>query len=92
MDRYFKNKIEFAERKKDDGMKKLKYFLLALIASSSNLIALAQTDPANVQMADTMRSNGKIYVVVAVILTILAGLVLYIVRLDKKISRLEKEK
>jgi len=92
MDRYFKNKTEFAERKKDDGMKKLKYFLLALIAGSSNLIVLAQTDPDSVQMADTMRSNGKIYVVIAVILTILAGLVLYIVRLDKKISRLEKEK
>ena len=73
-------------------MKKLKYFLLALIASVSHQFVVAQTDPANVQMADTMRSNGKIYVVVAVILTILAGLVLYIVRLDKKISRLEKEK
>ena len=92
MDRYVENKTEFAERKKDDGMKKLKYFLLTLIAGSSNLIVLAQPDPANVQMADTMRSNGKIYVVVAVILTILAGLVLYIVRLDRKISRLEKEK
>ena len=92
VDRYVKNKTEFAKGKKDDGMKKIKCFLLALIASSSNLIAVAQTDPANVQMADTMRSNGKIYVVVAVILTILAGLVLYIVRLDKKISRLEKEK
>ena len=92
MDRYVKNKTEFAKGKKDDSMKKIKYFLLTLIANSSNLIAVAQTDPSNVQMADTMRSNGKIYVVVAVILTILAGLVLYIVRLDKKISRLEKEK
>jgi CcmD family protein len=92
MDCDFKNKIEFAERKKDDGMKKLKYLLLALFTSGINLLAAAQTDPANVQMADTMRSNGKIYVVIAVILTILAGLVLYIVRLDRKISRLEKEK
>ncbi|HVT86843.1 MAG TPA: hypothetical protein VHD35_16675 [Chitinophagaceae bacterium] len=44
-----------------------------------------------VQMADTMRSNGRIFVVVAVMLTILIGLVLYIVRLDRKISKLEKE-
>ena len=44
-----------------------------------------------VEMADTMRSNGRIYVVVAVMLTILIGLILYIVRLDKKISKLEKE-
>jgi len=38
-----------------------------------------------------MRSNGRIYVVVAVMLTILAGLILYVVRLDKKITKLEKE-
>lgn len=44
-----------------------------------------------VEMADIMRSNGRIYVVVAVMLTILIGLILYIVRLDKKISKLEKE-
>ena len=44
-----------------------------------------------VEMADTMRSNGRIYVVVAVMLTILIGLILYIVRLDKKISKMEKE-
>jgi hypothetical protein len=46
----------------------------------------------DVKMADTMRENGKIYVVIAVMLTILAGLVLYLVRLDRKISKLEKNK
>ena len=45
-----------------------------------------------VEMADVMKENGKIYVVIAVILTILAGLVLYLVRLDRKISKLEKIK
>lgn len=43
------------------------------------------------EMADLMRSNGRIYVVVAVMLTILIGLVLYMVRVDRKISKLEKE-
>ncbi len=43
-----------------------------------------------VEMADKMRSDGKIYVVIAVILTILTGLILYLVRLDRKISRLEQ--
>ena len=42
------------------------------------------------QMADLMRSNGKIYVVIVVMLTILAGLIIYMVRLDRKIGRLEK--
>lgn len=46
----------------------------------------------DVKMADEMKENGKIYVVIAVILTILAGLVLYLVRLDRKISKLEKNK
>jgi len=44
------------------------------------------------KMADMMKENGKIYVVIAVMLTILAGLVLYLIRLDRKISRLEKNK
>lgn len=39
----------------------------------------------------TMRSNGMIYVVVAVVVTILIGLILYVFRLDRKISKLEKE-
>ncbi|HMK17367.1 MAG TPA: hypothetical protein VK492_04150 [Chitinophagaceae bacterium] len=46
----------------------------------------------DVKMADIMKENGKIYVVIAVMLTILAGLVLYLIRLDRKISKLEKNK
>lgn len=42
--------------------------------------------------ADAMRGNGKIYVVVAVCLTILIGLFIYVFLLDRKISRLEKGK
>ena len=47
-------------------------------------------DKEVVEMADKMRADGKIYVVVAVILTILSGLILYLVRLDRKISKLEQ--
>jgi hypothetical protein len=46
--------------------------------------------PNDVQLADTMRSNGKIYVVVAVIVTIFAGIILYLIRLDRKLTKLEK--
>ncbi len=45
-----------------------------------------------VEMADTMRSNGKIYVVVVVCLTILIGLFIYVFALDRKMTRLEKNK
>ncbi len=44
-----------------------------------------------VEMADTMRSNGKIYVVVGIILIILVGLIGYLFLMDRKINRLEKE-
>jgi hypothetical protein len=39
-----------------------------------------------------MRSEGKIYVVMVVVITILAGLILYVARLDQKLSKLEKGK
>jgi capsular polysaccharide biosynthesis protein len=51
--------------------------------------AYAQTD--EVPMADTMRSNGKIYVVLAIVLVILSGIIFYLVSLDKKIKKLEDE-
>lgn len=43
------------------------------------------------QMADYLRQNGKIYVVVAVIGIIFAALVAYLFRLDKKVSNMEKK-
>ena len=52
---------------------------------------LLNAQDKKVEMADMMRSNGRIYVVVAVMVTILTGLILYVLRLDRKISRLEKE-
>jgi hypothetical protein len=56
------------------------------------LPVMAQSDTTKtVEMADGLRANGKIYVVVLVLVTILAGLFFYVIRLDRKISRLEKE-
>jgi len=37
-----------------------------------------------VEMADHFRANGKIYVVIAVLVVILSGLFLYVARLDRK--------
>lgn len=42
------------------------------------------------RQATGLRAEGKMYVVLAVALTILIGLFIYLIRLDKKISRLEK--
>jgi len=70
-------------------MKKVLKPVLLFVALIQGCLVFGQQKQT--AMADLMRSNGRIYVVVAVMLTILAGLVLYLVRLDKKISKLEKE-
>jgi fluoride ion exporter CrcB/FEX len=71
-------------------MTKIVYrLLLGVIGVLSSLTGFAQE---KVEMADGMRSNGKIYIVVAVCLTILIGLFLYMTMLDRKMSRLEKNK
>lgn len=55
-------------------------------------IKISAQDYANqqVEMADAFRADGKIYVVVAVILVILGGIFIYLFMLDKKIAALEK--
>lgn len=62
--------------------------LFLLLSLCCTMVAQAQ---AKSGFDNTMRSNGRIYVVVAVILVILAGLILYLVRLDRKITKLEKQ-
>ncbi|MGD9328334.1 MAG: hypothetical protein PVH48_05145 [Cyclobacteriaceae bacterium] len=61
----------------------------------SNLIAFSviaqQKAGETIEMADALRASGKIYVVVMVVTVILMGLILYLIRLDKKVSRLEKD-
>ena len=68
----------------------MKYLLTLALFLVPAAATFAQ-DAQPVEMADAMRANGKIYVVIAVILTILTGLILYLVRIDRRVSRLEKE-
>jgi hypothetical protein len=58
-----------------------------------SLLLIAQTSMAQqtVEMADQLRADGKIWVVVAVIATVFFGIILYLVRLDSKIGKLERE-
>ena len=78
----------FSPAKRLVGNKQLFIFLTFFLTSIS---LFAQQADEKVQMATGLRSSGKIYVVVAVLLTVLIGLFIYLIRLDKKISRLEKE-
>ena len=67
-------------------MKKIAFTLMMLMATL-NLFAQGN----NVEMADALRSDGKIYVVVAVILIILIGLLIYLFALDRRLKMLEKK-
>jgi hypothetical protein len=60
------------------------------IAFLVGLLTLANTASAT-EMADSMRSEGKIWVVVAVISTILVGLIIYLITIDRKITSVEKK-
>jgi len=73
--------------------KKVCALLPLLLLWFPGIIARAQdsTGVKKVEMADALRASGKIYVVIAVLVIILLGLILYVARLDRKISRLEKE-
>lgn len=44
-----------------------------------------------VEMADVLRSNGKIYVVVGVIAIIFVGLIVYLITIDRRLTKIEKE-
>lgn len=70
--------------------KLVRSLLLVISFMLCNAIVFAQDNKP--EMADIMRSNGKIYVVVAVCLTILIGLFIYVFLLDRKITRLENNK
>lgn len=61
--------------------------LLSFFAVLTSTVLFAQDKP---EMADVMRSNGKIYVVVAVCLIILIGLFIYVAMIDRKLKKLEK--
>jgi len=58
-------------------------FMVTLVMSASAQDA--------VEMADTMRSSGKIYVVVAVAAIVMIGILIYLALLDRKISSMEKK-
>ncbi len=60
-------------------------FLLAILMPA---IALAQTAP---EMATGLRQSGKIYVVVLVLATIFAGIIAFLIYLERRIARIERE-
>jgi len=58
-------------------------FVCCITANAQTQVVAANTD--------IMRSNGKIYVVMAVVVTIVTVLFLYFFSIDKKITKLENK-
>jgi len=67
-------------------MKKLSFLLFFLLCST---IVLAQSNQS-VEMADELRSSGKIYVVIATICIIFTGLAIYLFSIDRRLKKIEK--
>jgi len=68
-----------------------KWILILFYNVIAYSVMAQQGDNEAIEMADALRASGKIYVVVLVVTVILSGLILYLIKLDKKVSKLEKE-
>jgi len=67
-----------------------KAFLLTMLACLNFLVTFAQTGNG-IEMATGLRSSGKIYVVVLVLLIIFLGFIIYLFTIDRRIGKLEKK-
>ena len=79
--------VAFNQLKK---MKKIFSTIVLLLFVFANLFA-QQTVLEEVPMADKMREDGKIWVVVAIIGVIFGGIIVYMIRTDSKLTKLEKQ-
>lgn len=67
----------------------MKKIIIALFLLVNSITGFAEDN--GIEMADTLRSNGKIYVVVVCIVIILVGLLGYLFSLDRRLKKLEKK-
>ena len=65
--------------------------LQLVLFTATTAFAQATSSDASPEMADGLRQSGKIYVVVAAVVVIVAGLLFYLISLDRKVSKLEQE-
>ncbi len=67
--------------------------MISLRLTAQDQIGITSEDYENtqVEMADRMRAEGKIYVLVGIIGIVLGGILVYVVYTDKKISALERQ-
>lgn len=71
-------------------IKKLFLYVILFIVLSIVFPVQIFAQESDIDMADVMRANGKIYVVVAVVGVILSCLLVFLMIIDKKVRKLEK--
>lgn len=69
--------------------KNVSRLLLVVLLFCGNTFVFAQDEKNATGFNGVMRSHNKIYVVMAVCVTILIGLIFYLVRIDRKVSKKE---
>ena len=73
-------------------MNKLRRIAFIIAFSIMQFAVWAQNmDKTTEEPTDFMRSNGKIYVVVACVVVIVLGIYIYLINLDRKIKKLENK-
>ena len=78
--------LSFAQDTQYDTAKQAPQAEVATTDVTQSVTTPPKSEP---EMADRMRADGKIYVVVAIILVILAGFIIYLILMDRKVRRLE---
>jgi heme/copper-type cytochrome/quinol oxidase subunit 2 len=73
-------------------MKNKTLALLSVVLLLAMSVATAQNMPASVnESAQILHQNGQIYLVVLVLATIFAGILVFLIVLERRLSKLEKE-
>lgn len=72
-------------------MNQIKRITIALVLGFMHIVAFAQEASTTEASNDLMRSNGKIFLVMTIVVVLIVGLLLYLISIDRKISKLEKK-
>ncbi len=71
-------------------MKIIRYLTLSFFAVLGFFILRAQNDK-DIPAVNALRANGKIYVVVLVLVTVMMGILFYLTLLDRRQNKVEEE-
>jgi hypothetical protein len=68
---------------------KMRTILTLILSLTSPAAVWAQGN--DIEMAEIMRSEGKIYIVIGVLMIIFIGFIFYLIRLDRRVTKMENE-